>query len=48
MTCRLRLKSGDCAVFSVGAYKFLNPYSDEFEYVVATHSIPKLVGVLCF
>ena len=39
VNCRLGHKNGEYIPFSVSAYKFLNPYSDEFEYVVATHSL---------
>ena len=39
VNCRLRLKSGDYLPFNVSAYKFLNPYSEDFEYVVATHTL---------
>lgn len=35
---RLRTKAGDFLPFSITAYKFLNPYSEEFEYVVASHT----------
>lgn len=35
---RLRTQS-DFISFSISANKFLNPYSEQFEYVVATHMV---------
>ena len=36
---RMSLLGGDSAPITSTAYKFTNPYSDEFEYIVATHTV---------
>ena len=37
-TYRMQLPGGTVLPLTVNAYKFCNPYNDEFEYLVATHT----------
>lgn len=40
MRLNIRLRTqNDYVQCTVSAYKFVNPYSEQFEYVVATHQI---------
>lgn len=45
--CRLRSKSAEWIHFRTAAYTFLNPYSEEFEYIIATHTCLRYWRKLC-